>query len=67
MIIERTKKEIIIKLPISIDIEELQDFIDYARYKELTSTFKLPQKEVDKIAMQINSDWWDKNAKKLVK
>ncbi|MEP7197786.1 MAG: hypothetical protein ABI851_14800 [Saprospiraceae bacterium] len=67
MIIERTKKEIIIKLPVSVDIEELQDFLDYARYKELTTTFKAPQKEVDKLASEINKDWWNKNGKKLVK
>jgi len=67
MVITRTKKEVIIRLPISVDIEDLQDFLDYARYKELTSKFKTSQKEVDKLADQINKDWWIKNRKKLVK
>lgn len=55
MIVERTTKEVIIRLPASVDTEDLQDFLNYARYKELTSPFKVDQKEVDKLAGQINS------------
>lgn len=67
MLIERTFKEVIIRLPASIDTEDLQDFLDYARYKELTSGFKIPQKEVDALAEKVNKDWWAKNRKHLVK
>jgi hypothetical protein len=67
MVIERTTKEVIIRLPATVDTEDLQDFIDYARYKELTSKFKVSQKEVDKLADQINKNWWAKNRKKLTK
>lgn len=67
MLVERTNKEIIIRLPASVDTEDLQDFLNYARYKELTSSFKVEQKEVDKFADQINSKWWTKNRKKFVK
>lgn len=67
MIVERTNKEIIIRLPTSVDTEDLQAFLNYARYKELTSTFKMEQKEVDKLTDQINSKWCTKNRKKLLK
>ncbi len=67
MLVERTNKEIIIRLPASVDTEDLQDFLNYARYKELTSNFKVEQKEVDKIADQVNLKWWSKNRKNLVK
>jgi len=67
MIVERTNKEIIIKLPASVDTEDLQDLLNYARYKELTSDFKINQKEVDKLAIDINAKWWAKNRNKLVK
>lgn len=67
MLVERTTKEIIIRLPASVDTEDLQDFLNYARYKELTSDFKVMQKEVDKLADQINTKWWTKNRSKLVK
>jgi len=67
MLVERTNKEVIIRLPASVDTEDLQDFLNYARYKELTSNFHVDQKEVDKLADHINSKWWTKNGKKLVK
>ena len=67
MIIERNKKEVIIRLPASVATDDLQDFLNYARYKELTSGFAVPQKEVDKFASKINSNWWTKNKKRLSK
>ena len=67
MLVERTKKEVIIRLPASVDTEDLQDFLNYARYKELTAGFKVDQKEVDKLSSQINSKWWAKNRAKIIK
>jgi predicted nucleotide-binding protein (sugar kinase/HSP70/actin superfamily) len=67
MIVERTNKEVIIRLSSSVDTEDLQDFLNYARYKELTANFKTNQKEVDKISTEINTKWWTKNRNKLIK
>ena len=67
MIVERTKKEVIIRLSASVDTEDLQDFLNYARYKELTANLKTNQEEVDKIADDINAKWWAKNRRKLIK
>jgi len=67
MIIERNKKEVIIRLPASVDTEDLQDFIDYARYKELTAKSKSTQKEIDKLAAKVNKDWWTANRKRFIK
>ena len=67
MLIERTSKEVIIRLPASVDTEDLQDFLNYARYKELTANFKTNQKEVDIITNKINTKWWTKNRSKLIK
>lgn len=49
MLVERTDKEVIIRLPASIDTEDLQDFLNYARYKELTADLNVEQEEVDKL------------------
>ena len=65
MVIERTDKEIIIRLSASIDTEDLQDLLNYVRYRELTDGFKVNQKEVDKLASQITKDWWAKNKREL--
>ena len=67
MLVERTSKEVIIRLPASVDTEDLQDFLNYARYKELTANFKTDQNEVDKITNDINAKWWTKNRSKLIK
>ena len=67
MLVERTTKEVIIRLPASVDTEDLQDLLNYARYKELTANFKTDQKEVNKIANESNAKWWTKNRSKLIK
>lgn len=67
MFVERTTKEVIIRLPASVDTEDLQDFLNYARYKELTADFKTDQKEVDELASEINEQWWSENRSKLIK
>ena len=67
MLVERTSKEVIIRLPASVDTVDLQDFLNYARFKELSANFKTDQKEVDKIANDINAKWWTKNRSKLIK
>ena len=67
MLVERTRKEVIVRLPATVDTEDLQDFLNFARYKELTADFKVDQKEVDKLAEEINAKWWAKNKSKLVK
>lgn len=67
MLVERTNKEIIIRLPASVDIGDLQDFINYARYKEITSKFSVKQSEVDKLAKDIKKSWWTQNRNRFVK
>jgi hypothetical protein len=64
MLVERTNKEIIIRLPASVDIDDLQDFINYARYKEITSKFKIEQSEADTLAEEISEYWWTENRKR---
>lgn len=57
MVIERTKKEVIIRLSPNVDTEDLQKFLNYARYKELTANFKVSQVQVDDLVSQIKTDW----------
>ena len=67
MLVQRTTKEVIIRLPATIDTDDLQAFLNYARYKELTSKFKVSQRETNKLSQQINQTWWSKNRNKLIK
>lgn len=61
MYIERNDKEVIIRVPASVNTDDLQDLVDYVRYKEITSKFKVPQKTVDALSKKINKNWWGRN------
>jgi thioredoxin-related protein len=60
MVIERTKKEVIIRLPSYIDTEGLQNLINYLTYKEATDKSRAKQGEVNKLVKEIKKDWWKK-------
>jgi len=67
MIIEKKNKEFIIRIPETADIEEIQDFVDYVRYKELTSKSKsVDQSVVDQLTEEINTKWWAENRARLL-
>ena len=66
MIIEKTSKEFIIRLPISSEMRYIQDIIDYLYYKELTSDYQTEQSEVDVLSRQINKNWWTENKNKFI-
>ena len=67
MTIERTDKEVIIRLPASVDVEDIQEMVDYARYKEITSKVKVSQEEVDQFVKEIKKGMWTKNRHKFIK
>jgi hypothetical protein len=67
MIIEKRNKEFIIRIPETVDTEEIQDFVDYVRYKELTSkSKKTDQAVVDQLTEEININWWNENKSRLM-
>jgi len=67
MIIEKRNKEYIIRIPETVDTEEIQDFVDYVRYKELTSkSKKTDQSVVDQLTEEININWWNENKARLM-
>ena len=61
MTVERTSKEIIIKLPLSVNIEEIQRFLNYLRYKELSSKSQASQEDADTLSKVVDQGWWEKN------
>lgn len=54
MILERTQSEILVRLPLSVDLSELQEMLDYFRYKDATAKTKASQKDADLLAKQAN-------------
>jgi predicted trehalose synthase len=68
MLIERTDNDrIVITLPSSVDNFGLQRLIDYAKYLEATAGSKAKQKDVDKLADEVNTNWWSANRKRFIK
>lgn len=67
MLIERTNNEVIIRLPSHVNIDGVQQIIDYLIYKEATSKSKTKQKDVDALAKTVKKGWWSKNRSRLVK
>ena len=61
MIIERTTNEFVIRFPFTTNSEQMQDMIDYLRFKELTAGYRVAQSEVDQLAKAINRKWWEQN------
>ena len=53
MQIERTKDEVIFRMPADTDIEDLQAMVDLLTYKELTKKFNVSQEEVDNLVKEI--------------
>lgn len=67
MVIERTKKEVIIRLPSYIDTDGLQNILDYLIYKEATDQSQAKQADVDKLAKEIKKGWWKKNRGRFIR
>jgi hypothetical protein len=60
MILERTNKEILVRLPAYVDLIELQDMLNYLEYKENTAKSKATQKDVDELSETVNKRIWER-------
>ncbi len=60
MILERTKDEILVRLPSNIDLSELQNMLDFLKYNELTSKSNAKQADVDELSKTVNKSMWNK-------
>jgi hypothetical protein len=67
MIIERTDNQIIIKVSPKVDSFGFQRIMDYLDYLEITSKSKATQDDADKLADELNDNWWKKNRKRFIK
>ncbi len=59
--IERTDKEILIKLPIGSTPKQVQNMLNLLRYLELGQTNKITQEQVDELAKETKEKWWEEN------
>jgi len=67
MQIERTHKEILIRLSSGTDLVGLQRILDYLKFREIASKSKASQKQIDELANESKESWWSKNKSRFVK
>ena len=67
MIVERTSRQIVIKVSPKIDTFGFQIIMDYLDYLEMTAKSKATQEDADKLADELNENWWNKNRKRFIK
>ncbi len=60
MIVERTNKEIVVRLSPQTNTSDLQDMLDYLEYKELVSKSKAKQSDIDELAKLVNRSMMEK-------
>jgi hypothetical protein len=67
MIVERKSSQIVIKVSSQLDTFGFQRIMDYLDYLEITSKSKGTQDDADKLADELNENWWKKNRKRFIK
>jgi|AntRauTorckE6833_2_1112554.scaffolds.fasta_scaffold88456_2 hypothetical protein len=67
MKIEKTDKEILIRLDRNTDLTGLQRILDFIKFKEVASKSKATQDQIDKLAKESKVSWWENNKSRFIK
>ena len=68
MVLERiASNRISISLSAGIDVFGIERLISYAKYLEATSGSKAKQLDIDNLANEITSNWWNNNKQRFLK
>jgi len=67
MDIERTDNEILIRVRASTDIFGVQRLIDYLGFREIASKSQASQEQIDELARESKSGWWEENKARFIK
>jgi hypothetical protein len=66
MIIERTDKEIILRLPADIGTLGLQRIIDYFKYREAVKGSAATAEDAERLAEESKARWWKENKHRFI-
>jgi hypothetical protein len=64
--VERTEKEILIKLPLNTEVSDIQRILNYFEYIDLVEESQATQSQIDDLAKEVNQDWWKKNENRFL-
>ena len=65
MTIERTKDEVIFRIPSSVKIDDLQELFNHIKFKEISGKTKVKQTVVDDLVKSVKKGRWANTKKKL--
>ena len=66
MIIERTKKEVVFRLPGNLSVDDLQDMTDWLEFIGLAKRSRAVQKDVNELEKKIKKGRWAKTKSKTL-
>ena len=66
MVIERNTNEIIIRIPSFVNIDGIQNIIDYLTYKEATAKSEATTDDVAALVEEVKKNRWEKRRKILL-
>jgi len=67
MIIERTEREVIIRMPAYVNYEGIQKMIDLMSLREANARSVATQEDIDILAKEVNKGWWEENRNRYIK
>lgn len=67
MIVEKTSSQIVIKVSHDVDAFGIQRIMNYIEHLEMASKSKASQNDADRLADELNENWWSKNRERFIK
>ena len=67
MTVESINNETVIRVPNSVSINLVQDFIDYLSVKSILSKSEAINAAVDELAEEAQQIWWEENKARFIK
>lgn len=67
MQIERTNKEILIRVAANTNLIGLQRILDYIKFREIASKSKVSEEQIQVLAQNAKSTWWEENKNRFIK
>ncbi len=67
MIVQRTSNEILLKISPNVDKFGIERVLEYIEYLELSSNQGVRQADADRLAEELNENWWKQNKNRFLK
>lgn len=66
MILERTKDEILIRLPGTLEFSYLEDLLNYLNVKAILAKSEATDEDIEMLSEEVKSSWWTENKSRFI-